>query len=138
MLINRKYEILYFLGPTTRYVDVPTGEPTQDLLMMAREGLRTKLRGAIHRAIAEGQPVQLTDIHVRRNGAHVPITVTIKPVTGKAEEGLLLILFQDAPASTPQRPMPEQAEDGTLVQQLENELRATKKDLQSSVEQEIP
>src|SRR5207244_1266437 len=48
VLINHKYEILYFFGPTDRYLAVPAGEPTQDLMMMAREGLRIKLRSAIH------------------------------------------------------------------------------------------
>ena len=55
VLINRKYEILYFFGPTDRYLAVPAGEPTQDLMMMAREGLRTKLRSAIHKAVREGR-----------------------------------------------------------------------------------
>jgi two-component system CheB/CheR fusion protein len=33
VLINRKYEILYFFGPTDRYLAVPAGEPTQDLMI---------------------------------------------------------------------------------------------------------
>ena len=53
VLINRKYEILYFFGATDRYLAVPAGEPTQDLMMMAREGLRTKLRSAVHKAVRE-------------------------------------------------------------------------------------
>src|SRR5262249_9660675 len=44
VLINRKYEIFYYFGPCTKYLDLPTGQPTHDLSLMAREGLRTKLR----------------------------------------------------------------------------------------------
>ena len=136
VLINRKYEILYFQGPTTRYLDVPPGEPTQDLLKMARDGLRTKLLVGIRKAIDEGQPVPLTDVQVRRDGGYVPITVVIKPVRSpKAAEGLLLVIFQDAPAKELPPPTPASATDDALTRHLENELRATKEDLQSNIEE---
>ncbi|HLY55266.1 MAG TPA: chemotaxis protein CheB, partial [Stellaceae bacterium] len=44
VLINRKYECLYFFGPTDRYLQVAPGLPVHDLIAMAREGVRTKLR----------------------------------------------------------------------------------------------
>ena len=50
VLINRKYECLYSLGPTDRYLRVPSGHPTHDLLAMARQDMRTKLRSAIQQA----------------------------------------------------------------------------------------
>ena len=53
VLINRKHECLYSLGPTDRYLRVAPGHPTHDLLAMAREGVRTKLRSAIQRASQE-------------------------------------------------------------------------------------
>ena len=60
------------------------------------EVVRTKLRGAIHKAVDEQQPVQLTDVQVRRNGGYAPVAVTVKPVkTGKGEEGLLLLLDRE-------------------------------------------
>ena len=38
VLINRKHECLYSLGPTERYLRVAPGQPTHDLLAMARHG----------------------------------------------------------------------------------------------------
>src|SRR5262249_49340776 len=100
VLISRKYEILYFLGPTSRYLDLPTGEPTKDLMMMAREGLRPKLRAAVHKAIRENETVVITDVQVKRNGDYRPIAVMVKPVPApRSAEGLLLITFQDQPES---------------------------------------
>jgi len=54
VLINRRHECLYSLGPTDRYLRVPPGNPSLDLLAMARQGLRTKLRSAIQQASKEG------------------------------------------------------------------------------------
>ena len=44
VLINRKLEWLYSLGPTERYLRVPQGHPSYDLLAMVRPHLRIKLR----------------------------------------------------------------------------------------------
>lgn len=136
VLINRKYEILYFFGATDRYLSVPSGEPTQDLMLLARDGLRTKLRSSIHKAIRENCPVTLADAHVKHNDGNQSVIVTIRPVQGlQGADGHLLITFQDSPQdySSPRRPRKGQEE--SLVQQLEYELKATREDLQSTVEE---
>src|SRR5208282_6141290 len=53
VLINRKLECLYFQGPVDRYLKVVSGRPVNDLISMAREGLRTKLRSGVQRALSE-------------------------------------------------------------------------------------
>ena len=49
VLINAKHEGLYYFGSVDRYLKVASGEGTRDVLAMAREGLRAKLRSAIQR-----------------------------------------------------------------------------------------
>jgi len=136
VLINRKYEVLYFFGPTERYLAVPTGEPTHDLMMMAREGLRTKLRSAIHEAVRENGPVTLANAQVKRNGGYYPVNVTIRPAQGpQGTEGLLLVTFQDSDQDLPPPP-PELGAEESVVRQLEFELKATREDLQSTIEEQ--
>lgn len=136
VLINRKYEVLYFFGTTDRYLAVPSGEPTQDLMMMAREGLRTKLRSAIHKAVRENGPATLADAQVKRNGGNHSVIVTICPVQGPQDaDGLLLVTFQDSDQDIPPPRPPETAAEESIVRQLEHELKATKEDLQSTVEE---
>jgi two-component system, chemotaxis family, CheB/CheR fusion protein len=48
-LVSRDCQALYFRGQTDDYLVHPAGEPTDDLLAMAREGPRLKLRAALHR-----------------------------------------------------------------------------------------
>jgi two-component system CheB/CheR fusion protein len=50
VLINRRHECLYSLGPTDRYLRVAPGHPTHDLLALARQGLRARLAAAIQQA----------------------------------------------------------------------------------------
>jgi two-component system CheB/CheR fusion protein len=137
VLINYKYEIFYYFGPCAQYLEFPTGQPTHDLSLMAREGLRTKLRGAAHRAVHENTTVVLTGVAVKRNGSYYAVRVTVRPIQlPTAPEGLLLITFEDEAPSSPLTPE-RQAEpsDESALRQMEYELKATREDLQSTIEE---
>ena len=70
VLINRKFEVLFFFGPTMRYLDQPTGEPTNDLFTLARDGLRSKLRAAVNKAVVEPKQPATTNARVKRDGGY--------------------------------------------------------------------
>lgn len=136
LLINRKYEILYFFGPTSKFLELPTGEPTSDLTVMARQGLVARIRSACHKAIHDNGPVVDTDAKVLRQDGYVPCTITVKPLLEPKEaEGLMLLTFVDQAGSTP---LPERAAfdaESSAVRQLEYELKATREDLQATIEE---
>ena len=66
VLINRKLECLYFQGPVDRYLKVVSGRPVNDLIAMAREGVRAKLRLAVQSALHEN--ARSRDAGGRTNG----------------------------------------------------------------------
>ena len=137
-LINRKYEILYFYGATGDFLEPPTGEPTRDLMAMARQGLRTKLRAACHKAISQNQSVTDSSARVKCNNGWQPCTLTVKPIIDtKQAEGLLLVSFQIRETMPPaDLNKSENAEaESSLVNQLEYELKSTREDLQSTIEE---
>ncbi|HMF16749.1 MAG TPA: CheR family methyltransferase, partial [Gemmataceae bacterium] len=137
VLINRKNEILYFFGPTRRYLDQPTGGPTQDLMLLTEGGLRTKLRAAIHKALRDREKVSTGDVQHKRNGNYHAVCITIQPVRApKGGEDLLLITFTDEkeqPLVKLQKA--EAGGDDAAIHQLEFELKATREDLQSTIEE---
>jgi two-component system CheB/CheR fusion protein len=141
VLVNRKYEILYYFGPCAKYLEFPTGRPVHDLSLMAREGLRTKLRGAVHRALLDNTSVVLSGVPVKRNGNYHSVRVSARPIlVPKHAEGLLLITFEDeAPSALPPSPpgsaAPEAPGEESSVRQLEYDLKATREDLQSTIEE---
>ncbi len=139
VLVNRKYEILCFQGPVVDYLEFPSGEPTHNLMAMARQGLQTRVRAACYRAIQQGQRVIDDEARVRRESGYVPCTISVRPLDQpKQAEGLLLVTFQhrtEAPVSlTHERPESEAGDVG-LVKQLEFELKATREDLQGTIEE---
>jgi two-component system CheB/CheR fusion protein len=139
VLVSRKYEVLCYSGPCTNYLEFPPGEPSQDVFLMAREGLRGRLRGALQRAASANERVVLADVRVKRYGASHPARVTVSPVEGpKALGGMFLITFEEQapPPPAPSPPAPAGgagADDDTALRQMEGELNAAREELQQTV-----
>ena len=103
VLVNRKHQGLYYFGPTDRYLKMPTGEASQDVLASAREGLRPAIRAAIEKASQGQERTVAVAGRVKRNGASVAVTVTARPVKSDGEE-LVLLSFLDVPKQRARRP----------------------------------
>jgi len=137
VLINRRFEVLCFLGPTVNYLEFPSGEPTRNLLALARQGLRTKLRAVVSEASHTGESVTDSCPHVRRDGNYVPCKLTAKPFgEPKTQDDLLLVIFEDRlelPPGPTRRG--EILKESALTSQLENELRTTREELRGTIEE---
>jgi len=133
VLINRRNECLYYLGSTDRYLRVVSGEPSRDLLAMARDGLRNKLRAAIHQASDERARAIVTGAQVQYDGNSVAVGIAVQPVQSEGEELLLISFLEES--KRPQEPARsvEQTEDPSRVAELERELDATRKELQDTI-----
>ena len=132
VLINRKHECLYFLGPTDRYLKVAPGHPANDLLAMARDGVRTKLRSAIQSAYQGNAVVTVGGGRLERDGSSQPFGITVRPVSSEGET-LLLICFVDEPKSEAGGGRPASSGDGPRNTELEQELEATRAELQGAI-----
>ena len=132
VLINRKHECLYYLGPTDRYLRVAPGHPTRDLLAMVHEGMRSKLRAAIQRAGKENARIVVAGGATNRDGTRGLFSIAVRPAPSEGEE-LLLICFIDEPKREPKRGRPVAPQDVSRVAELERELEATRTELQSAI-----
>ncbi len=132
VLLNRNHECLYTLGPIDRYLRVAAGAPTHDLLAMARPGLRTRIRAAIHQATEENARVVTAGARGGHDGNTGRFSIAVQPVQSEGED-LLLICFVDEPAREPRpgrRPVPGERHQITELQQ---ELAATRAELQGAI-----
>jgi two-component system CheB/CheR fusion protein len=138
VMVNRRLEVLSFLGPAVRFLEFPAGEPTRDLQSLARRGLRTRIRRLAAEAIRTNEPAIDNNARVERDGELVPCRITVRPVDepGEASE-LLLIVFEERPDSATAATETAGRTDepaGTL--QLERELRTTREDLQNVIREQ--
>ncbi len=134
IMINHKFECLYLLGPTDRYLRLAPGHPTHDLLSMARPGMRTALRGAIQGAIEQRARVIVPGGRTTVDGRVVPFDIDVQPVAGGTVgvgDALLLVCFVD------RLPLHDGADPGALTPprmlELERELESTRAELQGAI-----
>ena len=132
VLINRKNECLFSLGPTDRYLSVPPGPPTHDLLAMARKGLGAKLRSTIQRAFQENAPVTVGGCRVDHDGGTLCFSLSARPVLSEGEELGLICLLDEAKQERRQRGAVAPGEV-SRVAELEQELEATRIELQGAI-----
>jgi two-component system, chemotaxis family, CheB/CheR fusion protein len=141
ILINRNHECLYSLGPIDRYLRVVPGYPSYDLLAMARQGMRTKLRLAIQDAIRERERIVIAVGGTNGDADIGSFSIAVQPISSDGED-LLLVCFLDDPKvgavrdlRGPQRDLPRVAELELELEVTRRELRGAIHDLESSGEE---
>jgi two-component system CheB/CheR fusion protein len=129
VLINRANETLFSLGPIDRYLRVPKGHSSVDLLAMVRPGLRSKLAAAIREAVDRQERIVVEGARMLGAADSKTVTLDVRPVTNAGED-LLLVCFSDGTAASP--PRDQAAEPGLpRIAELEKELDSARADLKS-------
>jgi two-component system CheB/CheR fusion protein len=100
-LVNGHGDILYLHGRTGLYLEPAPGEAgPNNILKMAREGLRRDLTMALHNVVARQEIVRCPGLRVKTNGDLTMVNMTICPVT----TGLSAVA-QAHPATTSEAPL---------------------------------
>jgi two-component system, chemotaxis family, CheB/CheR fusion protein len=145
-LVNARGDLLYIHGRTGKYLEPAPGQPALNILKMARNGLRSELATALHRATTYKEVVRSSNLRVQTNGDFVTIDVVLRPIsTGAADSNdarLYLITFEEVPArqadaalAAPVGTSESRAELDARIAALQHELRAKDEYLQSTQEE---
>ena len=132
VLVNSRNEALYFCGPTDDFLVHPRGAPSQDLLAMVREGLRSRVRAALREAASSVMPVNVDGARMRRGSTFAPVQIQVMPHHDPVAGSTFLVVFRHdkEPVLVPDA----KTAAGALVRHLEDELQATRDDLQNNIE----
>lgn len=140
VLVNRNGQILQFYGQTGKYLNLPTGDPNLNLLDIAKEGLSLKIRSAMRQALRETKTAVIDNIKLPSVEDAPSVRITATPVLRDEAEPLVAVFFEDVPRPTVVNLAPPgktggDPADTAVVARLEDELRATQRDLQAAVEE---
>lgn len=95
VLINSSGIILYVEGRTGDFLEMVSGSPNNNIIELAREGLKVELGAAFQEAIISKETVTRKRISVRKNGDTQPINFSIKPLQSPKElAGYFLVVFE--------------------------------------------
>lgn len=143
VIVSSDMEIIQFRGHTGPYIEPVSGSASLNLMKMARADLIMDLRTAIHQAVKEDKRVVKENVRIGLEHKKRHINLHIIPIKGPAaEERSYMILFenasagnavaQQAPAIEPDHETPD--EKGLRINELEQELVATREYLQTIIE----
>ena len=142
VLVDQKFNIVYFSGDVTPYLTYPTGRPTWNLMHLARPELHYKLNALLKRAFHERHTVVEEDVQIRINDRLMAAEITVRPVHEPGiGDNLMLVVFK----ADPQEPKRERGEAATAdvpedekdarIRELQQEVQATKEYLQTTIEE---
>jgi len=144
-LVNGQGDILYLHGRTGMYLEPAPGEAgINNILRMARDGLRRELTTALHKAVGSMEVITCQGLRVKANDQYISVNLSIRPVMAETRRSpgttLFLVTVEEASAPTKQaslatRPSGEGAklpatEASARIAQLTRELQAKEEYLQ--------
>lgn len=132
VLVNRRHECLFTLGPIHRYLRMPTGYATHDLLAMAAPAISGKLRLAIARASQAEPRIDGGRACVSIDGAAVWFRIDVQYLS-ETGEALLLVCFVEEPAVATAASSALRPADITRIAELEQELVGAQADLHTAL-----
>jgi two-component system CheB/CheR fusion protein len=105
-LVNRTGEIVYLHGRSGGYLEPSPGEAgPNNILKMAREGLRQGLATALQQAAASGTSATLKGQRVRTNGHYTTVNIGVYPVSvgaaPLADQALYAVILESGPDDEP-------------------------------------
>lgn len=141
VLVDESLEVLQFRGKTSAFLESPSGDPTTNLLKLAREGLFLDLRNALTEAKSQNGRVRREGVWVRTEGGGREVTLEVTPVTPRGGGTCYLVLFEEVPSSPAateeERPQPASPADAAKERvHLRQELDAAQEYVQSMMEQQ--
>ena len=151
VVTNLKGDILFVHGDTGKYLRPAPGQASLNVIEMAREGLQLELRAAIHAAAEKSTPTLSRVASFGSHGDYNSVSFSVRPLPyPDANNGLLLVSFQDVATVKPAPAVPDpsvsgkpvrgksaaKADELRRVEQLERELSYTKENLHATIEEQ--
>ncbi|MBV8780556.1 MAG: PAS domain S-box protein, partial [Phycisphaerae bacterium] len=131
--IDHDFRVIFFHGNTRPFLDQPSGEPTRDLLLLTRDSLRSAVRLAVQRAMAESTTVTVPDGWIETApGQRVHIAVQASPLADKGGPDYFVISFQER---SDVKPTDDQGATNDDAEQSTEELRRVRDELRSANEE---
>ena len=134
VLIDGGFSVHAFQGTTGEFLQHPSGDPTTNLLALAREGCRRRCARRCNGRSTRSRrswPTPASDAAA----ALRPVRIAVRPLRlARTDEGMLTVSFFEREPVSEARP-PDSVEERRPESELEAELNATREELRFTLEQ---
>ena len=136
VVVNEEYDIVHISERAGRYMQVPGGSLSRNLLSLIRQELRLELRSALYQATQRQIAVDARGLKVTINDRTETINILVRPVLRNEDmaRGFILVIFE--PETEPaMESQIVRTSDEPVTKHLEEELIRLKGQLRNSNEQ---
>jgi two-component system CheB/CheR fusion protein len=139
VLVNDRFEIIHVQGDVTRFIRLPTGDLSVNVIDMAIAPLSIETRLVLQKAQREQTVIRGHPVDFRDERGISRITIIAVPAMAESGTGKhMLLLFEEHQVTEPADEAAARAEQDTdeiRVRELKQELTAAREQLQTSVEE---
>jgi two-component system CheB/CheR fusion protein len=140
VLVGPENKIVHLSEHASRYLIHPGGEPTTNILMVAREELRIELQVCIQAAREKKEPIDSGPISVLfPNENPRPVVMHVRPAMEADRDGFVLVIFEErevlAPRAVISAAVLSSSATVDRIKELETEVSLTRQRLQSIIEE---
>ena len=139
VLLDQQFQVVQFNGQTGPYLEPSPGEPSFDILKLAREGLSHGLRTALQTARKTRKTVVQPGLRIRHGAGSQEIDLEVIPVARQGHPYYLVLFQTPKPSGSAKSRKPSPREKKlpprSRISKLEEELAATREYLQSTIQE---
>lgn len=138
IIVDSKFNILHSIGTPEKYLNIPKGRITYNILKLIREDLSVVLGTILHKAQKENQEIVFKDIQEKANEKHLDIyAFPIKNKNGDEKHFAIIINEKEKQKHTPNTAQQFDAKKqmNERIKELETDLQYSKENLQATIEE---
>jgi chemotaxis methyl-accepting protein methylase/GAF domain-containing protein len=95
VVVDEKYEVVHFRGPTRFFLEHATGKASMDLFRMLREGLAYDTRKALEEAAKSSRPVGKPGVRIKEDTLDTVVDLTVTPFRSSDEHQYFVVSFAE-------------------------------------------
>ena len=143
LLVDSQRRLVHTFGAAGRYLCIPNGRTTDDLLLLLLPCLRTSVASLLQRVVQSGEPASIDQVAIESASQSGIVRIVGTPIEQPASPISVLLQFEELDVSgTPSscretRPPVEivPIQHSQLLEQVERELQATRDDLHRTIQE---
>jgi len=140
VIVDENFEIVHIYKDVNKYIKLPAGKVTFDILSLVRKELSTTVSIAVHKALKENKEVVYNDFKLKDEGEINHLNIKVKPLKEKIKSKRLVFIFFEEleKEKVSESNQNEEVIEYDTIQQirdLELELKYTKENLQATIEE---
>ena len=133
VVVNEHMDLVHVHGKTSKYLEQPTGRPSNNLLKLAKGGLGFEIQQVLKQTINTNKKQSKDNILIQSNNEHLNVSIEILPLHNMVECHYL-ILFNEGGLSKPTLLQNSTGDDienekDLRIQQLEKDLLRAREDM---------